>query len=73
MGFGGCNTVTGLTSSCLQKNGLSHGTQIELDADVELGLVHVRAERDGRTTGAVTYVKDDAGRDVTLPGSYQFL
>ncbi|GAA4302640.1 hypothetical protein GCM10023178_09160 [Actinomadura luteofluorescens] len=52
---------------------MPHGSQIKLDADVELGLVHVRAERDGRTTGAVTYVKDDAGRDVTLPGSYQFL
>lgn len=57
----------------LEAIGSQHGAQPELDADTELGSIRVRAERDGRTTGAVTYVKDDLGRDVTLPVSYQFL
>ncbi|MEV0662732.1 DUF6406 domain-containing protein [Actinomadura luteofluorescens] len=53
----------------IEEIGLQHGTQTELDGDIELGLVHVRAERDGRPAEVVLFVKDDTERDVTLhPG-----
>ncbi|MGC4954351.1 DUF6406 domain-containing protein [Actinomadura citrea] len=53
----------------IEEIGLQHGTQTELDAGAELGLVHVRAERDDRPAEIVLFVKDDTERDVTLhPG-----
>jgi hypothetical protein len=49
--------------------GLQHGTQAQLDAGMELGLVHVCAERDGRPAEILLFVKDDTERDLTLhPG-----